>query len=193
MPHEGAAAGPHRGGTERLVQDLVQDVDGVVEDDWSQGGVGVRVSQGLGVGRRAAGAATHPHVPRASHALDHASWGQARGDGREAQQYQYFGIQRSRRKPSKSAPVLTASHSFMSSPGGSRTASSTAPVPSVCSMCCLSVRPLAPTGTFFTERKVPPFLQRRRSRGSGLACSSGVNSTCATPTDCLLCSAFADE
>lgn len=35
----------------------------------------------------------------------------------------------------------------------------THPVPSVCSMCCLSVRPLVPTGTFFTERKVPPFLQ----------------------------------
>ena len=57
-----------------------------------------------------------------------------------------------------SPPVLTASHSFMSSPAGSRTASSTAPVPSVCSMCCFSVRPLAPTGTFLTDRNVPPFL-----------------------------------
>jgi len=64
-------------------------------------------------------------------------------------------------------PVLTASHSCRSSPNGSRTASSTAPVPSVCSMCCLSVSPLAPTGTFFTERNVPLALQRARQAASG--------------------------
>ena len=63
------------------------------------------------------------------------------------------------------SPVFTASHSLSSSPGGSRTASSTAPVPKVCSMCCFSVSPLAPTGTCFTDRIVPPFLKIACGRG----------------------------
>lgn len=43
----------------------------------------------------------------------------------------------------KKKTVFTATHSFVSSPLGNLTACSIVPLPSVCSICCLSVRPCA--------------------------------------------------
>ena len=165
---------PHRGGAQRLVQDLVQHVDGVVEDDCGEGragppGRGQRQGAGAGLG--------HGLV----HWLVHVTTLHSPGSWRTELLRRGCMILTAADDPPRlppilppittrlnpHLPVLTASHSFRSSPGGRRTASSTAPVPSVCSMCCLRVSPLAPTGTFLTERKVPPFLQAGGGGGWG--------------------------
>lgn len=60
----------------------------------------------------------------------------------------------------KKSTVFTASHSLMSSPGGSRTASLKFPLPRVASICLCSWAPLLPEGALFLGRKVFWFLHK---------------------------------